>query len=157
MSKNESEINFDNPILKNARFCRKIVPDGSPIIDPAWREKIDWEEEIFDNTGYILSRRRSKVPAGTKVQFELQPGSDMSQYVDTSLIEYKEGGKWVPIHICTREMGNWARVSLTRKPRGWDGIVEGGRAKGMKYIFVRVEDAEEIIGGISEYLKLSQD
>ncbi|KKQ53759.1 MAG: hypothetical protein US75_C0050G0001 [Candidatus Woesebacteria bacterium GW2011_GWC1_38_13] len=156
MSKNESEINFDNPILKNARFCRRIVRDGKTIIDPAWREKIDWETKIYNSEGgYLLSRRRSEVPNGTKVQFELPLGSNMSQYVDTSAIEVRKSGSWIPIHVCTREMGNSARYGIDGRRMGWDGVVKGGHAKGMKYVLVRADDIEHFKSNISEYMEKS--
>jgi len=147
------EINFGNPLAMTVRSCRRIVSDGTPILDKSWRDKITDERQMWRGSGgYVISRSSAQVPKGMKVEFELDPGSDMSGWV------YGMAGRivvderaLVPVHVCTREMAR-----CLGHDRGWDGVVKGGQAEGMKYVFVKREDLEDVMKKIQNFLDSSK-
>lgn len=139
------EINIDNPLVRAVRPCRRIVSDDTPILDKSWKDKITDEQRNWDRSGgYVISRRRAQVQKGMKVEFEIAPGSDMSDWV------YTAEDTHVPVHICTREMARFLG-----QDRGWCDVVEGGKAKGMKYINVKREDLEDVRKKIQNFLDSS--
>lgn len=147
------EINFDNPLVRVVRPCRRIVSDGTPILDKSWRDKITDEQIWGDSGSYVISRRRAQVPKGMKVEFEIAPGSDMSDWVYTVLgRRIIAENTYVPVHVCTREMAR----SLGQD-RGWDDVVEGGKAKGMKYIYVNKKDLPQVRAQIEKFIDSSEN
>lgn len=141
------EIDFNNPLIHSVRPCRRMVLDGTPVLDKIWDKKVSDEQRWYGGSGnYILTRKKTQVPKGMKVEFELEPGADMSALIDKnsgSII----GDDAIPVHVCTREMAKFLGQRY-----GWDGVVPGGRAEGMKYIYVNKDDLPEVRRQIKEFI-----
>ncbi len=75
------EFNFDNPLARQIRACRRIVlQNGVDVnsIDPAWREKlIKGTIGSGGRSDIILSNPKTEVPKGFKVVAQMEDGQDM--------------------------------------------------------------------------------
>lgn len=97
------EYNFESPILRSVRFCRRIVPDGNPIFDSCYREKLERSREgTGGRNDLILRRKNTQLPRGFMVVEEIQEGADVTGVVVRSRISPLPEGKRA-VHVCNKQ------------------------------------------------------
>jgi hypothetical protein len=122
------EINFDNPLARQVRPCRRIVlEDGfdQGSIDPNWLRKI-WIRRHGDGADYIILRNsRTQVPKGFTIEEEYKDGDVIPGEPERRILENKEGkmvvGLSVKVHVCNKNEGNGDKDGMWFKYEPLDG------------------------------------